>query len=192
MIDIFFLLITSLLDVRLTLWGQITCLLLLDVNWLLHNQQYLAIRQASVRTFLNSDLFVFRRFMQNCCWKWTTSCARNNQHAMWTHRSYITRLERYWKNCLLTFKKPFPSLFFWSFPLIFNFFFTNSDVCHSACSGSVALWRITLATRKSSLGCEQMALCFERDKLYPDSRVRVTRPGLFKEHFAGKSNVKFD
>ena len=37
-----------------------------------------------------------------------------------------------------------------------------------------------------------MALCFERDKLYPDSRVRVTRPGLFKEHFAGKSNVKFD
>ena len=37
-----------------------------------------------------------------------------------------------------------------------------------------------------------MALCFERDKLYPDSRVLVTRPGLFKEHFAGKSNVKFD
>lgn len=22
--------------------------------------------------------------------------------------------------------------------------------------------------------------------------MRVTRPGLFKEHFAGKSNVKFD
>lgn len=27
------------------------------MKWLLHNQQYLAIRQASVRTFLNSDLF---------------------------------------------------------------------------------------------------------------------------------------
>ena len=73
--------------------------------------------------------------------------------------------------------------------LLHCLFLASSDLCRSAGVGNFSSRHVTMATRKSSRGSQQVGHSFEGVRLSPGSRERGTRPGLSEELFEDKSNL---
>ena len=61
---------------------------------------------------------------------------------------------------------------------VFLFFFFASDLRYSAGFSGFPPWHVTMATRESSCGSQQVDRSFEGVRLSPGARARSTRPGL--------------